>query len=425
MVSGKPYLPRGLVERVEEQAENAMISIRDLYRIGPGPSSSHTIGVKNAVDYIVRHYPDCARVEMTFYGSLAKTGKGHLSDFIADRTFQSVPHRIEFDAETKTDHPNTMVFRVFQKDGKVEKVTVLSVGGGLIRIADRPEEKERQVYSENTFAEIKAYCLKNRCALIDYIYRCEGKEINAYMDVILSAMLSSVESGLNKSGVLPGKLNVHRKAREIYRHIDRDETPEMKEKRLICAYAFAVCEENASGEQIVTAPTCGSSGVLPSLVRHCLDKGTERKKVIEGLLIAGLFGVLVKTNASISGAECGCQAEIGTASAMGAAFLAYLDGQRIEGIERAAEIALEHSLGLTCDPIGGYVQIPCIERNAMGAMKSLTSCAMSRFMGKSNSKISFDVVVETMYRTGHDINLRYRETAQGGLAEVYHPDIRK
>lgn len=402
-----------------------MISIRDLYRIGPGPSSSHTIGVKNAVDYIVGHYPDCQRVEMTFYGSLAKTGKGHLSDYIAERAFKNLPHRIYFDAKTKTDHPNTMIFRVFRQDKKIETVTILSIGGGLIRVKNRPEEKERQIYSENTFAEIKKFCADNRCTLIDYIYRCEGKEIDAYMEEILSAMMTSVENGLNKSGVLPGKLKVQRKAGEMYRHFDFGETPEMREKRLICAYAFAVSEENASGEQIVTAPTCGSSGVLPSLVKHRLNQGAERQKVIEGLLVAGLFGLLVKTNASISGAECGCQAEIGTASAMGAAFLAYLDGQNIEGIERAAEIALEHSLGLTCDPIGGYVQIPCIERNAMGAMKSLTSCAMSRFMGKSNSKISFDVVVETMYRTGRDINLRYRETAQGGLAEVYHAERHK
>ena len=235
----------------------------------------------------------------------------------------------------------------------------------------------------------------------------------------MEVMLSSISSGLSKEGVLPGKLQVARKAKELFEHIDKNESPEMKEKRLISAYAFAASEENASGELIVTAPTCGACGILPSLLRYHLDKKYSEKELVEGLLIAGLIGVIVKHNASISGAECGCQAEIGTASSMGGAFLSYINGGNIFEIERAAEIALEHSLGLTCDPIEGYVQIPCIERNAIGANRSMMAYALSKLMGQANSKITFDMAVKTMYYTGKDLSKRYRETARGGLAKTY------
>lgn len=396
-----------------------MISIKNLYKIGPGPSSSHTIGPKNAVEYVLNKYPQSTFIEMTFYGSLAQTGKGHLSDFIADRTFKEKPHEIKFDYLTKTSHPNTMVFKIFENQNLLDMITIVSIGGGLIKVKNQKHLKEKDYYPHHTFKEIKDYCKLNDLSLIDYIYKYDDKDIKEYGYKILDTMLNSVENGLNKVGELPGKLHVQRKAHELYSRVVENESPELKEKRLISAYAFAVSEENASGELIVTAPTCGASGIIPSLLRYSLEKGFSKEKLVEALLVAGLFGVIVKTNASISGAECGCQAEIGTATSMGAGLLAYLDNQSIDEIERACEIALEHSLGLTCDPIDGYVQIPCIERNAIGAIKSIMASSLSKLMGKSNSKISFDVVVQTMYQTGKDINARYRETAKGGLAKVF------
>ena len=396
-----------------------MISIKQLYKIGPGPSSSHTIGPKNAVEYVLNNFCGFDFVEMTFYGSLAETGKGHLSDYIADITFKNFPHEIKFDYTTHTRHPNTMVFRLFKDSNLVNEVTIVSVGGGLIKLAKEKVKKEKDCYPHKNFEEIKAYCLSNNLSLIDYIYKYEDEDIYSYTESIMKTMLQSVESGLSKTGLLPGKLKVERKAKELFKHIDKNESPEMKEKRLISAYAFATSEENASGELIVTAPTCGACGILPSLLRYHLDKRYSEKELIEGLLIAGLMGVIVKHNASISGAECGCQAEIGTASSMGAAFLSFINGGNIFEIERAAEIALEHSLGLTCDPIEGYVQIPCIERNAIGANRSMMAYALSKLMGQTNSKITFDMAVKTMYYTGKDLSKRYRETARGGLAKTY------
>ncbi len=402
-----------------------MISIKQLYKIGPGPSSSHTIGPKNAVEYILNKYTNFDFVEMTFFGSLAETGKGHLSDYIADKTFKDVPHEIKFDYETRTRHPNTMLFRLFKEGEVIKEVVIESVGGGLIKVKGQKLEKEVCVYPHSTYDEIKAYCLENNLKLIDYIYKFEDQDIDKYMDKILDTMLKSIENGLKRDGLLPGKLKVARKAKELYSNELVNEPLDMREKRLISAYAFAVSEENASGKLIVTSPTCGACGIVPSLVRYNMDKGVTREKIKEGLLIAGLIGVIVKHNASISGAECGCQAEIGTASSMGAGFLASINGGDIFDIERASEIALEHSLGLTCDPIEGYVQIPCIERNAIGANRSMIAYALSRFMGKKDSKISLDNVIRTMYFTGKDLNKSYRETARGGLAKTYTKRIKK
>ena len=397
-----------------------MLSIKDLYRVGPGPSSSHTIGPRNAVLYIINNYHDFDFAKLTFFGSLAKTGKGHLTDYIASRTFKTIPHKIVFDKKTKTEHPNTMLFELFYKKKLIHQVTILSIGGGIIKVENDQLVKTKQCYPHDNFSKIKKYCKENNLNLIDYIYKYDEEDIFEYGDYIVSEMLKTIENGLNKTGFLPGKLHVQRKAKDIYTNVSEDESPELKEKRLICAYSFATSEENASGENVVTAPTCGSSGILPSLVKYQLDKGVERKKVVEALLVAGLIGLVVQKNASISGAECGCQAEIGTASSMGAAFLAYIDNQDIDHIERASEIALEHSLGLTCDPVGGYVQIPCIERNALGAIRSITSCALSRLTLNNSSKINFDIAVKTMYETGKDLNKSYKETSRGGLAKIYY-----
>lgn len=397
-----------------------MLSIKDLYRVGPGPSSSHTIGPRNAVLYIINNYHDFDFVKLTLFGSLAKTGKGHLTDYIASRTFKTIPHKIVFDKKTKTEHPNTMLFELFFEKKLIHQVTILSIGGGIIKVENSQMIKTKECYPHDNFSNIKKYCKENNLSLIEYIYKYDEKDIFAYGDYIVSEMLKTIDNGLNKTGFLPGKLHVQRKAKDIYSHVSLDESPELKEKRLICAYSFATGEENASGENVVTAPTCGSSGILPSLVKYQLDKGVERKKVVEALLVAGLIGLVIQKNASISGAECGCQAEIGTASSMGAAFLAFIDNQDIDHIERASEIALEHSLGLTCDPVGGYVQIPCIERNALGAIRSITSCALSRLTVNNSSKINFDIAVKTMYETGKDLKKSYKETAKGGLAKIYY-----
>ncbi len=395
-----------------------MISIKRLYKIGPGPSSSHTMGPKNAVEFIISKYKNIDFVEMIFYGSLAKTGKGHLSDYIADLTFKDLPHKIIFDKQKEMPHPNTMVFKLFKNGSLINEITIVSIGGGLIKVNGEVGEKEKDIYPHNTFNEIKKYCLDKHLTLMDYILQYEPNDIKDYIEKVYKKMMQNIDNGLKKEGVLPGKLKVLRKAKHIHDEIRLNETPTLKEKRLISSYAFAVSEENASGEEIVTAPTCGSCGVLPSLVKY-YSEYYNHEKIINGILIAGLIGLIVQKNASISGAECGCQAEIGTASSMGAAFVAYLYDLNILGIERASEIALEHSLGMTCDPIDGYVQIPCIERNAIAAMRSISAASLSSLMGDNNSKISFDLVVKTMYETGKDLKNGYKETSSSGLAKKY------
>lgn len=394
-----------------------MISIRNIYKIGPGPSSSHTMGVKNASNYILNNYQNIDFIKVTFYGSLAKTGKGHLSDYIMDLTLKNINHEIVFNEKKKTNHPNTMEFNLYKNNRLIDTVFIISIGGGLIKIEGKEMTSIKNIYPQNNFEEIKNYCALNNLSLIDYIYKYEGKDIDKYMEKIYDKMMLSIDNGLKKEGVLPGKLKVERKAKKIFLAIN--DKPEFKERQLLSAYAFAVAEENASGEEIVTAPTCGSCGVIPSLVKYT-SEFYSHQKIIEGLLIAGLIATIVVKNASISGAECGCQAEIGVASSMGAAYMAYLYDLDILGIERASEIALEHSLGMTCDPIDGYVQIPCIERNALAAIRSITSATLSSLIGNNNSKISFDLVVKAMYETGLDLKSGYKETAHNGLAKLYH-----
>ena len=232
-------------------------------------------------------------------------------------------------------------------------------------------------------------------------------------------MKNGIEIGLKEEGIIPGRLEIPKKAKNLYEENIENETAELKRTRLLTAYAYATSEQNASGGIIVTAPTCGASGVLPAVLYYLYkEENIPEDKIIEGLAVAGLIGNLVKTNASISGAECGCQAEIGTACSMAAAGYAYIKGFSTDVIESAAEIAMEHHLGLTCDPIYGYVQIPCIERNAVAAIRAIDSANMASLLYK-DSKISFDLVVETMYETGKDLSGHYRETSKGGLAKKY------
>ena len=395
-----------------------MYSIKTLYKIGNGPSSSHTMGPRNAVLYVLEHYPNADLYEMYVYESLALTGVGHLLDYIVEKTFGDIPHKVIFDMETKCKHPNTMIFKI-HKNGKVEETTIYSVGGGLIDVEGVEDEGYVDYYPHKNFTEVKNYCIENNLSLVDYVKEFDAPDLMEHMEKVYQTMSKMVNEGLEKTGHLPGKLHVSRKAKKILSKVVPNERADMKEKRLISAYAFAASEENACGSTVVTAPTCGACGILPALLKYYEGIGFTHQQLIEGLLVAGLIGLVVKHNASISGAECGCQAEVGTACSMGAAFIAHLYSQDVEIIERAAEIAMEHSLGLTCDPIDGYVQIPCIERNAIGALRAIDAAMLTHLINTTDSKISFDTVVKTMYETGKDLHNSYRETSTGGLAKTY------
>ena len=399
-----------------------MHSIKTLYKVGNGPSSSHTIGPKVASQFIIDKYKDCDYVKVTLFGSLAFTGKGHLTDYIIEKTFNENNIKVDicFNYEIlNLEFPNTMHFEIYKNNTILGEETIFSIGGGLIKVKDFENIEEKEVYPHKTILQIKEFCSQNNLSFVDYVLHFEDSSIVEFTEHIYQVMTRSVKSGLSKTGVLPGKLMVERKANTIFNNIKPNETESMKEKRLVSSYAFACSEENASGGEIVTAPTCGSCGIIPSIIMYLEDCGYNHNDIINGLLVAGLFGLVVKDNASISGAECGCQAEIGTACAMGAALVATVKHLNNDQIERAAEIALEHHLGLTCDPILGYVQIPCIERNAVAALRAIESCSLAELFGESQSKISFDLVVETMKQTGIDLKYEYRETSAGGLAKNY------
>ena len=299
------------------------------------------------------------------------------------------------------------------------KWTVFSVGGGKIQIEGKPPVAKADVYKLRYFTDIKNYCIENKLRLSDYVIETEGEEIVDYLLNVWDCMKAAISRGLNTEGVLHGGLGVQRKAKLLYNQRHMDESPETRENRLVCSYAFAVSEENAGGGTIVTAPTCGACGVLPAVMLYMQErKGFSDMDVAKALAVAGLMGNIIKTNASISGAECGCQAEIGSACSMAAAGLSELCKMELDQIEYAAEVAMEHHLGLTCDPIGGLVQIPCIERNAVAAMRAINALSLANFLTYTR-KISFDVVVKTMYETGRDLFSKYRETSEGGLAVNY------
>lgn len=398
-----------------------MESLKELYRIGKGPSSSHTMGPEKASRLFKEEHPQAAAFEVTLYGSLSKTGAGHGTDKIIEDTFAPVPVKMIFAADDKkTPHPNTMELEAFDQNGaSLDFWRVFSVGGGKIEIEGKPDAVPQNVYKLNSFAEIKEYCTENGLTLSGYVMEAEGEEIFHYLLDVWSAMRESIKRGLKSDGTLPGGLEVQRRAKYLYNQRHMDETPETRENRIVCAYAFAVSEENAAGGTIVTAPTCGACGVLPAVLAYMQEKkGFTDYQVAEGLAAAGIIGNLIKTNASISGAECGCQAEIGSACSMAAAGLAELLGMDLDQVECAAEAAMEHHLGLTCDPISGLVQIPCIERNAVAAMRAINAVSLANFLTNTR-KISFDTVIKTMYETGRDLFSKYRETSEGGLAKHY------
>ncbi len=402
-----------------------MKSIRDIYKIGRGPSSSHTMGPERAAVIFKERYPSAKRYFVKLYESLCKTGRGHGTDRVLYEVLGRGCTEVQFCEYTteKLPHPNTMDFFAYDDGNQlIGQMRVLSIGGGDIVIVGEEEEEAKadEIYPENSFAEIEQFCAWRYISLSEYVELNEGPEIWDFLGEIWRAMKRSIEVGLHAEGILPGGLNVARKAKLLFDREAPDELPQIRELRLVCSYAFAVAEENADNGVVVTAPTCGSCGVLPSVLLYMQERHSyPEEKILEALAVAGLIGTLVKRNGSISGAECGCQAEIGTACSMAAAALCTLKNMTVAQTEYAAEIAMEHQLGLTCDPICGLVQIPCIERNAVAAKRAMDAFNLSALLCGSRN-ISFDMVVRTMKETGQHISEGFRETSEGGLARLYN-----
>lgn len=398
-----------------------MKSIRDIYKIGLGPSSSHTMGPAYAATRFLAEHPDASFIQVILYGSLAKTGKGHGTDRAIAEILCNVDHEIIFDCETETPvHPNTVSFIAYKDGRETAHANFYSIGGGDIRTDGEQVQAGKEIYGEKNFEEIAHLCKTHNIRLSDYVFQHEDPEFKTYLYKVWRTMQNAINEGLSKTGTLPGGLEVERKAQFLHSQKHIDESPQTRENRLVCSYAFAVSEQNADCGVIVTAPTCGACGVLPAVLKYMQEKNHfSDEDILRALAVAGLIGNIVRTNASISGAECGCQAEIGTACSMAAAALCELFEMGIDQIEYAAEVAMEHLLGLTCDPVCGLVQIPCIERNAVAAMRAINALSLSNFLFASR-KVSFDVVVETMYQTGKDLSHLYRETAEGGLAKLYN-----
>jgi len=396
-----------------------MKTIETIYKIGKGPSSSHTMAPVYAMEKYMEVHPDEENILVKLYGSLALTGKGHLTDaaIIEVGEAQNKKVKVQFHATIELPkHENGMEIIGLDKE---YKWTVYSIGGGEFTVDEYEitDDSQKEIYPHNSLDVINEYCKLNNLSYLDYIIEFEPN-IMTHMEKVWQAMKQSIDNGLNKEGLIPGALQLNRKAKIL---MEKRESGSEK----IGAYAFAVNEENASGGTIVTAPTCGACGTVPALFKFRQDKKNYTdKEMQEALAVAGLFGNVVRTNASISGAEAGCQAEVGTATAMAAAGASFLKGATNKEIEASAEIALEHQLGLTCDPVMGYVQIPCIQRNAVAAVKANLSSRMALGMAEYNI-VSFDTIVDVMYETGKDLHVGYRETSQGGLAKYYQKQIEK
>ncbi|MCI5745413.1 MAG: L-serine ammonia-lyase [Erysipelotrichaceae bacterium] len=398
-----------------------MQSLKQLYKIGHGPSSSHTMGPDKACHYILKKYPQAKKVEVILFGSLALTGKGHLTDKIIYETLKDKNVSIKFDCLSQTKHPNTMWFNLYDDNDKFfKRVVIYSIGGGSIVVENDRKRKEKEYYNFASFDEIKKYCNDNKISLSEFVYRFDCKDIKSYLNKVYKTMETTILNGLHKDGELPGNLHVLRKASRLFLQSKSDESDDERKVRLVSAFAFASSEENASGAIVVTSPTCGACGVLPAVLFYLKEKKKiSKEKIIDALAVAGIIGNVIKQNAAISGAFAGCQSEIGSACSMAAAAIAYLNDLNIEEIEYAAEIALEHHLGLTCDPVNGLVQIPCIERNAVAAIRALDAVSLASLLSGTR-KVSFDTVVKTMYETGKDLNQNYKETSVGGLAKNYN-----
>lgn len=396
-----------------------MKSLKELFRVGPGPSSSHTLGPQRASALFKEKYKDADHFQVELFGSLSLTGKGHLTDYIIIETMKPKDCKVLFKIGEDLKHPNTMILHAFDIENKeLGSWTVYSVGGGAIEIEGEVSSEGADVYPHNTLGEIIAYCREENIDLCQYVDRFD--DVHDYLVDIMKQMCQTVDNGLNKEGELPGKLHLKRIGRSLLEQANHCAKESEREKLLLSAYAYSASEENASGGITVTSPTLGSSGIFPALMYYYYyDLKMQREMLVNGLKVAGLFGNIIKENATISGAQGGCQAEIGAACSMASAMLAYLRGLSMEQIEYAAEMGIEHHLGLTCDPVGGYVMIPCIERNAVATLRAMDTAVLAQFIGNiKKPKVSFDMVVNTMNYTGKKLPLELRETSLGGLATV-------
>jgi len=399
-----------------------MKSIKDIYKIGKGPSSSHTMGPFKSVRHYVNHHTEAKELHVTLYGSLAATGKGHLTDWACEDAFRDGKVHIEWQPkENLPMHPNGMKISVCNADGSLDDTwTYYSIGGGDIVCIECPLETEgsSEVYELTTLSDIMDWCNANGKSYWEYVEENEGRNSGVWehLEKVWKTMRDAVERGIDQEGALPGPLNMRRKASSYFIRAE-GYSDVLRTRGLIFAYALAVSEENACGGTIVTAPTCGSCGVLPSVLFH-MQKfyNFSNQRILRALATAGIVGTVVKHNASVSGAEVGCQGEVGVACAMAAAAAAQLMGGSPSQIEYAAEMGLEHHLGLTCDPVCGLVQIPCIERNAYAAARALDASIYSLYTD-GRHRVSFDKAVKVMKETGKDLPSLYKETSEGGLAK--------
>ncbi len=397
-----------------------MQSLRHLYRIGFGPSSSHTMGPRRAAELFRKKHPEINRFKVTLFGSLAATGRGHLTDTAILDVFHPLSIELLWKPEESIPmHPNGMQFESLDENNKtVDTWQVYSIGGGELKDKNSIIPKSESIYQLTTMKEILSLCNNQGLSFWEYVKNTEAEKDWLYLEEVLDIMLDSIENGLEKEGVLPGKIGLQRKANIYYRKTTLGGV-QFKRTGFLSAYALAVAEQNASGGKITTAPTCGSCGVLPAVLRFLKETiACSRSSLIKALATASLIGNLIKKNGSLSGAEVGCQGEIGSACSMASAAAAQLLGGTPPQIEYAAEMGMEHYLGLTCDPVDGLVQIPCIERNAFAAIKSLAVADYAMF-SDGHHRISFDEVINVMLKTGHDIPPFYRETSTGGLAAAY------
>ncbi|PLX10226.1 MAG: serine dehydratase [Marinilabiliales bacterium] len=397
-----------------------MQSIKEIYKIGYGPSSSHTIGPVRASNIFMAKNPDSDKFRVSLYGSLSATGRGHHTDVAINKTF--APKKVEIiwkENENLPLHPNGLVIEALKNDIITDSWNVYSIGGGDLR-DDTGILNDEKIYTHTTLSEILEYCNQQGKTFWGYVEDHEGPEIWDFLKDVWKIMKKCIKNGLDNEGVLPGEIKLARKA-SSYNIKAKNSKGAVKNQGLLFSYALAVSEENADGGKIVTAPTCGSSGVLPAILYYLKnEEKISENKILRALATAGLIANVVKRNASISGAEVGCQGEIGTACAMAAGAAAQIMGGSLRQIEYSAEMGFEHNLGLTCDPVGRYVQIPCIERNAIAAGKAL-ECTVYAMFSDGGHKISFDNAVQTMAETGRDIQSAYRETGIGGLAKTWKP----
>ena len=395
-----------------------MQSLRSFYCIGHGPSSSHTMGPYNAGTLFKKRFPNASLYRVTLFGSLAATGRGHLTDEALRQALASSGVDIIFRPDiTKPFHSNGMLFEAFDDTQELlGSWEVYSVGGSALKEANENPLSEPSIYPLTTMNDIIQWCQKEHKELWQYVEEYEGKEIWNYLEEVWTTMQAAIDRGLKQTGVLPGILQYPRKAPMFFAKARKEEK---RAHGMIFAYALATSEENASGNVVVTAPTCGACGVVPAVLRYLKELyNLDQTDCLRALAVAGLLGNIVKFNGSISGAEVGCQGEVGVACSMAAGMASYLFGGNLQQIDYAAEMGLEHHLGMTCDPIAGYVQVPCIERNAVAAIRAIDAAEYTSYTDGAH-KVSFDEIVQTMVETGKDMNTKYKETSLGGLAKRY------